>query len=387
MAASPMLKLEKNELDLRVLFHTLVEKKWRLLGFSFLSLLLSLSYMLIKPASYQATVLLEVHHKIENSLGNLANHGMHSAETVNEEPISLQVALIYSKFILEPVIHALGLDQGKLSTAEVLKKIRSHLVVTDLSNSSEGSIKKAGILQLMIKGDNPKQLIQLINKIAYFTQLKDTERKSSEAKKTLEFLYQQLPLAEAALKTAEVQLNTYRTKSGKIDLKLEIEYLLTHLSDIDKQLETARLKKMDLFQQYTEHHPFVISLNQKIRELNTQRQEILEQIKKLPSADQIAAHLQREVSIKNNLYTSLLNKIHEQQVITAGIVSDIAILSPATFAERPFRPSWLFVICCSLVLGLMVGSLGILGWEILISHVHDKAERNDAVILNEVLSS
>ena len=438
-----LMKLETDYFDLPSLFFTLLEKKWLLLGIGFLTSVLACSYVLIKPAKYQATVLLEVHHKAENSLGSVADQGEHSrSESVNEEPISLQVALIYSKFILEPVIRSLGLDheilpaknssqiqisylqvpekflkkrlildinqpnhfrlrsptqqillegssnqlinhQGfsikidkieatprsqfflvKKPESEIIQKIRSHLVVTDLSNSTEGSLKKAGLLQLMVKGDHPDKIIQLINQIAWFTQVKDKERKSLEAKKTLEFLYQQLPLVQASLKTAEAQLNEYRSTSGKIDLKLQTEYLLTHLSDIDKQLEAARLKEMDLFQLYTPQHPFVIALKQKIQTLTKQRQEMMSQIKKLPAADQMAANFYREVNVNNHLYTALLHKIHEQQVITAGIVSDIGILSLATFADQSFRPNWFIIFCSSFIIGMMVGSLGIVFWQI-----------------------
>lgn len=461
MAQPHLLKLETDYLDLRALLPTLVERKWVLLVICLLTLCFASFYVLFKPTKYQATVLLEVHHKLENSLGTLANNGQHQgSEDFYEEPISIQIALIYSKFILEPVIRSLGLDleiqaqsvapteikiyhfqvpekflkkrllldidkpnhyllrapsneillEGyvnqlsigngfsvkinklvavsgskffitKKPESEIINKIRSNLVITDLSNSTEGGQKKAGILQLMMKGDNPEKLIPLINKIALFTQLKDKERKSLEAKKTLEFLDQQLPIVQASLKSAEMKLNEYRSTSGKIDIKLQTEYLLTHLSDLNKQLEVTRLKKMDMFQQYTSKHPFIISLDQKISEMERQRQEVLSQIKKLPAADQIAANLSREVNVKNALYTNLLHKIHEQQVVTAGIVSDIGILSLATFADKPLKPNWLIIILSSLFLGLILGSLGLIFWQIFTRRVNHPlwAEKNHSL--------
>src|SRR5690348_511795 len=100
MAQSYLRKLERDDLDLHVLFYSLLDKKWLLLGICFFIVALSLSYIAITPTKYQATVLLEVHHKVENSLGAISNSREPRSDTVNEEPITLQVALIYSKFIL-----------------------------------------------------------------------------------------------------------------------------------------------------------------------------------------------------------------------------------------------------------------------------------------------
>lgn len=460
-------KFESNYVDLRMLLHSLLEKKWLILGISIFTFILAMVYVLLKPTKYQATVLLQVYHKHDSSLGAITDTNQpSSSDKLTDEPISVQIALIRSKFILGPVIKSLGLDilvkpyqksslnffshsnngiqiselevpvkylnkrlylkvdktnhyrlyapnqklllegnVGQLVTSknlfsikvdninaansseflvikrpesEIINQVHSHLLITDLSGSVDNQTNKVGILQLSLIGDNPDKTMQMINKIALITQLKDTERKSLEAKKTLEFLYQQLPIIEDSLKTAEAKLNEYRSTSGKIDIKLQTQYLLTHLSDIDKQLESIRLKKMDLSQKFTIYHPFIITLNQKHKELNKQRDEILDQIKKLPAADQVAASLTRDVNVKNNLYMILLNKIHEQQVITAGIVSDVRILSLATFPDMPLPIKLTIIGFASLSIGLILGCLGVLVWQMFRRRISDPhwVERN-----------
>jgi len=430
MTSSPLVpKLEVNYVDLQLLLANLLAKKWLILGMGLMTVCLATVYSLVKPTKYQATVLLQIHHKQENSLGSM-NEALQQATTAAEEPISMQMALIRSKFILGPVIKALGLDiqilpqkkfffglfkqpenelqiselqvpprflkkpllllvdqpdhyrlyaakklvlEGnsgeliaannlfalkiaklsappgarfilrKLPESEVINQLRSHLIISDLSGTEGSSLNKVGILQLLLSGTNAQKTIDIINKIALITELKDRERKSLEAKKTLEFLYQQLPIIQASLKEAEEKLNSYRSTSGKIDIKLQTQYLFTHLSEVDKQLELIRFKKIDMAQQYTAHHPFLITLNQKQIELQKQHDAIIEQIKNLPATDQIAANLSRDVDVKNNLYMALLHKIHEQQVITAGIVSDIGILALATFRISPCRLNFLLL--------------------------------------------
>ncbi len=447
-------KQENHSIELHTLLRAIMKKKWFIISMSLLIFILSMIYTTLKPKQYQATVLLEIHRKQENSLGSIADFNKQTSITNStEEPISLQIALIRSKFILQSVIKSLDLDiyysqhgesflnkfkknqnkihvselvvpakyinkklnlivddynhyrllgpknelllQGnvgqllsndygysikidnidtqigsqfyikKLYESEVMNQIRSHLTITDLSVSGEAAPKKAALLQLSFTGKDPEKIITIINQIALVTQKKDMERKSLESKNTLEFLYHQLPILQASLNEAEAKLNSYRAKSGKIDIKLQTQYLLTHLREIDKELEATQLKKMDMSQLYTSYHPFIISLNQKYKELEKRRYDIITQIKKLPSEDQVAVNLARDMNVKNNLYILLLNKIHEQEVINAGIVSDIRILSFATFPDMPFSIKMTVIAFSSLVIGFILSCLAVLIYQIL----------------------
>ncbi len=437
-------KPEDHSMDLQVLFQSLLDNKWLIISITLSICILTMTYVTFKPRQYQATVLLQIHHKQQNSLGSIADSNKQS-NSINsvEEPISFQIALIRSKFILQSVIKSLGLDiyynqnkiliselevpvkylnkklnlmiddhnryrlfnlkkelllEGnvgqllsnkkgfsikidaintragsqfyikKLYESDVINQIRSHLTITDLSVSGENTPKMAALLQLSFSGKDLEKIIKTINQIALVTQQKDLERKSLESKNTLEFLYHQLPIVQASLNEAEEKLNLYRTKNGKIDIKLQTQYLLNHLREIDEELEATQLKKMDMSQQYTSYHPFIISLNQKHKELVKRHDEILTQIKKLPSEDQVAVNLARDMNVKNNLYTLLLNKIHEQEVINAGIVSDIRILSFATFPDMPFAIKMTVIGFSSLFIGLILSCLAVLIYQIFRRH-------------------
>jgi tyrosine-protein kinase Etk/Wzc len=441
-------KQDYHAIDLRFFLHTLIEKKWFIISMSLVIFVFAMTYITFKPKQYQATVLLQIYHKQQNSFGSIADSNKQTTMAGSmEEPISFQIALIRSKFILQSVIKSLGLDiqysqrkesifdlfkknqnilqmsefevpakylnkklnliidnhnhyrlrnskkelllEGnveqllsnkngfsikidsinarvgsqfyikKLYESEVINQIRSHLTITDLSVSGESTPKMAALLQLSFTGGNPDQIIKIINQIAMITQKKDMERKSLESKKTLEFLYHQLPIIQTSLKEAESKLNLYRANNGKIDIKLQTQYLLNHLREIDKELEMTQLKKMDMSQLYTSYHPFIIALDQKYKALTKRRYDILTQIKKLPSEDQVAANLARDVNVKNNLYILLLNKIHEQEVINAGIVSDIRILSFATFPDMPFTIKMTVIIVSSLMIGFVLSCLAV----------------------------
>lgn len=438
--------------DLHSHYQTLLNKKWFILSISILTCLLCLVYTAIQPKQYQASVLLQIHPNQRSSLGTIssANPSIYK-DNLSEEPISMHIALIRSKFILAPLIQSLNLDVKitpdyplfflkkrmpknpfhiseftvpwnylnqrlyihfdkinhyqlytahkklilsgkdnewvknangfsikldqiqalpdsqfvivKLPEWEVMNHIRSRLQIIDLAGSSENSLNSPDILQLSFSGANAKNVVRLINQIALITQTKDRERKSLEAKKTLEFLYKQLPIIRNSLKNAETKLNQYRFIHGNLDPALQTHYLFTHLSDIDKQLEMIQIKKIALEKEYTMAHPDLIALNKTDNELQKQREEILTQIKTLTKTDEISINLVREVDVNKNLYMQLLNKIHAQQIVTAGIVSDIGILSLAMSPESSPVLSLGLISVASLFVGFILSSLGVLIWQ------------------------
>ncbi len=450
-------KSDADYLDLRLLLQSLREKKWLIGTFGVTIFIFAMLYTVFKPTQYQATILLQVQQKQPNTLGTMtkSNQSFDPAN-IPDEPISVQIALIRSKFILEPVIQSLGLDihvspygysffsrktsadinvgeltipsrylkkklqltvasaghyhvynsqnelliQGivgqRLSNhdfsikvdkieapvgsqfalikdpeSEVMTKLLTNLTITDLSGSAETNSNKIGILQLSLIGEDPNLITAILNKIAVVTQQKSIERTSLKAEKTLAFLNQQRPIVQKSLEEAEAKLNHYRATSGKIDIKLQTHYLMTHLADIDKQIQEMQLKKLNMLQQFTVYHPFIVSLTQKMQESEKQRDELLNQLKKLPAADQVAISLTREVNVRNNLYMSLLNQIHELQVIKAGIVSDIHILVLATKPDMPLPVRMTVVGIASLLIGLVVGSIFVLSWRIFVRHIDD----------------
>jgi len=120
------------------------------------------------------------------------------------------------------------------------------------------------------------------------------------------------------------------------------------------------LKKSSLLQTYTPNHPTVIAVMDEIKQLSKNREQFTVQLKNAPEYEQDVSTLTREVTIKNDLYTLLLNQIHQLLVIKNGIASDIQILSPAS-APTVIQPVKLSVlIILSFVAGLILCALGIL---------------------------
>lgn len=238
----------------------------------------------------------------------------------------------------------------KMSDAKIVASLQTRLKITDLGENRQNT----GVLMLTLSDPNPESAVHILNTIGKIVLVKDIEKNAEEASKTLDFLNHQLPITKTDLEKSELELNGYRAKSGKIDIKLQAEYLLKQLTDIDKQLGELRINKIDMLQRYTTEHPFIIALKTKIRESKIDRSELEKQLKELPSSDQIAVNLMRDVEVKNALYMLLLNKIQELQVVKAGIVSDVRILSFAKLPHESLPQKRQLIYLASLLLGFLL---------------------------------
>ena len=184
-------------------------------------------------------------------------------------------------------------------------------------------------------------------------------------------MYQQLPLAKYSLDKAETDLNHYRATSGKIDIKLQAQSLLTQLEDLDKQLGTLQVNKIDMSQRYTTSHPFLIALIHQTKDLKIKRQQLENLLKGLPASDQIAVNLMRDVDVKNSLYLILLNKIQELEFIKAGTISNVRTLSYAKLPDQPLPGRGKLIYSGSIILGLVFSFLIVFIRKLLSTQVGD----------------
>ena len=432
-----------DEVNLEEILHVIWVDKWKILCVTALALFLGILVALKQVPQYQANVLLQVNGHA-SGFGQAAGsiQQMILGDSSSGDSAIAQIALIKSRFILEPVVEKLGLKISSsyhstkfidhflppkvpLLAVEVLvaphklfnKKLRlvflseDKIVLYDqnkrillqgkaghLLHSTDNRImleirkskipagseydvvvrtgekvvstlmatlnveeagsrthQSTGVLDMSLKGADSKQIVRTLNAIADVAREKDAEKKSQEAKQTLKFLYEQLPVTKKSLELAENDLNRYRAKSGKIDIKLQTQFSLNQLAGLAKEQSKLQVKKIEMLQRYTSVHPFMLSLEEQIKTLQLQEYELLMVLKKLPASDQVAVNLMRDAQVKKSLYMVLLQKIHELEVVKAGTVSGVRILSYAKIPDSPL-PNKKFLICfVSFILGISIG--------------------------------
>ena len=259
---------------------------------------------------------------------------------------------------------------SKRSNTSAIKSLSSALKVDEMS--SKGRMGQGtGVLELSLKGGKKEEVLRTLNSIAETARIKDGQKKSEEASQTLEFLHQQLPVTKQLLETAESALNKYRAKSGKIDIKLQTQFLLDQLAGLDKQLGELRIKAIEMKQQFKKTHPAWIAQEAQVQALKFERAQLEETLKKLPASDQIAVNLMRDVEVKQSLYMLLLNKIQELEVVKAGTISGVRVLSHAALPDRPLPSKAKAMVLGGMMLGLMLGVMIIFVRKLLSPRVDD----------------
>lgn len=235
----------------------------------------------------------------------------------------------------------------------------SNLIIEELGDKSLGG--KTGILQISYRDKNASQIPLILNTIATVAQEKDIELKSLETAKVLKFLNDQIPLAKETLTKAETDLSNYRAKTGKLDIRFEMQHLLQRFVATEKKITELTMAKADLLQRFTEKHPVILGLEEKLVQLDKQRKALTNQIKALPASDQEAVSLMRDVRVRNQIYLVLLNKVQELNVTKAGTVSDLQILSTAKLPDSALsfhRPA---IISSGIILGFLLGCMVVIG--------------------------
>jgi tyrosine-protein kinase Etk/Wzc len=260
----------------------------------------------------------------------------------------------------------------KRSKINVEKALRNQIQLKEAEGNGKSMVMSStGILYVTLKGSDPKQIVQILNAIATTAKKLDLKRKSQEASQTLAFLTQQLPITKGELEKAEYNLNRYRAKSGKIDIKFQSQTLIHQFSELDKELGKLRIEKINMQQEYTPAHPKLMAMDTQVKALGAQRQELVHSLKKLPASDQVAVNLLMDVKVKKTLYLMLLNRIQELHVAKAGTLSGLRILAMAKVPDTSLPNSRLATYAGSIFFGFLLSVLIIFGRRLLSTKVND----------------
>jgi tyrosine-protein kinase Etk/Wzc len=229
--------------------------------------------------------------------------------------------------------------------------------VEDLSNAlaitEQG--KGTGILQLSLEGRHPTEIAGILNAIARSYLRQNVERRSAQAEESLRFLDDQLPKLKTELNAAEEAFNGFRKKNESLDLSVESEGLLKRIVEVETQISELQLKRTQMGQSFAAQHPSMIAINSQLGELAGIKRNLESRVTELPDTQQGILRLQREVEVKNALYTGLLNKAQELSIVRAGTLGNVRIIDEAAVPEKPVKPRKSMIAALSLLLGLFAG--------------------------------
>ncbi len=234
---------------------------------------------------------------------------------------------------------------SKLPRLDVVESLKGQLKVSEKG-------KKTGIIEIVMKSPDPARARSIVDLVANTYLRRNVEEKSQEAQQMLSFIEKQLPALKSNLAAAESVLEAHRKKHGVVDLNMEAQSIIESSADLEKQISLLELEKAELGHKFTDQHPRVIALKEKIARLKRKKGTLNHKLRAMPEAEWESAKLARDVKVANELYLTLLNKGQELKVAKAGTVGNVRIVDPAVAHSKPANNR---AAALSLPLGLLLG--------------------------------
>ncbi|EMQ0070709.1 polysaccharide biosynthesis tyrosine autokinase [Acinetobacter baumannii] len=238
----------------------------------------------------------------------------------------------------------------KLSIPAAVDNISSNYSVAERG-------KLTGILGLNYQGYDKEHITQVLNAILVTYGAQNVERRSAESAQTLKFLDEQLPDLKKQLDDAERQFNKFRQQYNTVDVTKESELYLTQSITLETKKAELEQKQAEMAAKYTAEHPAMREINGQITAINKQIGELNSTLKQLPDVQRQYLQLYREVEVKTQLYTALLNSYQQLRIAKAGEIGNVRIVDTAVEPVEPIKPKKLQVLILSLFLGGFIGTL------------------------------
>ena len=222
-----------------------------------------------------------------------------------------------------------------------------------LSVSERG--RASGILEVRLTGDNRADNARALDAIiqAYLGQ--NIARSAAEAESSLTFINEQLPLAEQRLRAAETALNSFKQEQVTIDLSLETQTILTQVTRVEGELAELERREDELAQRFTPSHPTYRQLLDERARLETRLTALREQVNTLPETQRQILNLTGEVELAQRIYTELLTRAQQVEVLRASTIGNVRIVDVASASPFPVAPRKSLILALSMVLGAMAG--------------------------------
>lgn len=231
--------------------------------------------------------------------------------------------------------------------------LRGRLAVAERGRAS-------GILEVSLTGANRRTIAQALNAVIQAYLRQNISRSAAEAESSLAFIREQLPLAERSLREAEAALNDFRQREVTIDLTLETQAILSQVTRIESELSDLQSQEDEIAERYTPAHPTYRQLLDQRTRLEAQLVALRAQVGELPETQRQVLNLTRSVELAQGIYTELLTRAQEVEVLRASTIGNVRIIDTAAAAPSPIAPRSSLILALALVVGAVGGAAWVL---------------------------
>ena len=234
--------------------------------------------------------------------------------------------------------------------------------------------KLTGVLGLNYQGSDKQHITQVLNAILAAYSQQNIERRNAETAQTLKFLEDQLPELKQQLDVAEREFNRFRQQFNTVDVTKESELYLTQSVTLETQKAELEQKVAEASAKYTAEHPVMQQMNAQLGAIDKKIGELNATLKELPDLQRRYLQLYREVEVKQQLYTALLNSYQQLRIAKAGEIGNVRIVDTAVEPIEPIAPKKLQILILSIFLGGFLGTLLALLRNMMRSGIKDSSQ-------------
>lgn len=216
--------------------------------------------------------------------------------------------------------------------------------------------KESGIIRLALASSDAAEAVMILNKIASLYVEQNVRRTSAEAAQSLAFLQSQLPQVKRDLAKASDALNAYQTHGKTVNISLETQSVLGQSVALETRISELKMQQAELDRKFTKQHPAYRALMTQIGELTQQQKSLEGKVQDLPATQQELLNLTRDVEVASQIYTQLLNKSQELDIVRAGAVGNVRLIDTADVdLTNPIKPKKPLIVLIATLLGAFVG--------------------------------
>nr|WP_315435443.1 polysaccharide biosynthesis tyrosine autokinase [uncultured Pseudomonas sp.] len=216
--------------------------------------------------------------------------------------------------------------------------------------------KESGIIRLALASSDAAEAVKILNKIASLYVEQNVRRTSAEAAQSLAFLQSQLPQVKRDLAKASDALNAYQTHGKTVNISLETQSVLGQSVALETRISELKMQQAELDRKFTKQHPAYRALMTQSGELTQQQKSLEGKVQDLPATQQELLNLTRDVEVASQIYTQLLNKSQELDIVRAGAVGNVRLIDTADVdLTNPIKPKKPLIVLIATLLGAFVG--------------------------------
>lgn len=235
----------------------------------------------------------------------------------------------------------------------IATKLASGLSVSEVGRQSS-------ILRLTYRHHDREMASNVLDAVLAAYVRQNIQRGTASAEKSLKFIEDRLPEAEAEVQAAQAALNAYQRSVVSVDLTFETQQVLSSAAEIESQLNELQMQQSELALNVTPNHPSYKRLEEN-RSILEERLAILrDETEELPAQQLEVFNLNRDLQVTQEIYQSLLQRRQELQVVRASTIGNIRVIDSALTGQFAVEPRTAIIVALAAVLGLISGIAAIL---------------------------